>query len=110
MPWLDSQRALGIAEKWALTIFHCPLCLMKTKVVRPWIERVLPSFVTPVNMSWAFTTPTLSPYTRHDGCRKPKLAEAKPSTTSVRYLAKSGFLYRDTNSENRTDRSAWWFY
>src|SRR5580700_6917769 len=90
MPWLDSHRALGIAEKWALTIFHCPLCLMKTKVVRPWIEIILPSFVTPVNMSWAFTIPTVSPYTRHDGCRKPKLAEAKPSTTSLRYLAKSG--------------------
>ena len=51
MPWLDSQRALGIAEKWALTIFHCPLCLRKTKVVRPWMDRALPSLVTPVNMS-----------------------------------------------------------
>src|SRR6267142_6422111 len=89
MPRLDSQRALGIAEKWALTIFHCPLCLMKTRVVRPWIERVLPSFVTPVNMSWAFTLPTVSPYARHDGWRKPKLAEARFAMTSLRYLTKS---------------------
>jgi hypothetical protein len=48
MPWPDFQRAWGIAEKWALTIFHCPPCLMKTKVVRPWMDRTLPSFVTPV--------------------------------------------------------------
>src|ERR1700747_1994896 len=59
---------------------------MKTKVVRPWMDRTLQSFVTRVNMSWAFTIPTVSPYRRHDGCRKPKLAEAKPSTTSVEIL------------------------
>ena len=27
----------GIAEKWALTIFHCPPCLIKTRVVLPWM-------------------------------------------------------------------------
>src|SRR5580692_13178602 len=108
MPWLDSQRALGIAEKWALTIFQCPLCLilMKTKVVRPWIEIILPSFVTPANMSWAFTIPTVSPYTRHDGCRKPKLAEARPSTTSLRYFAKSGLPSNRYGTWSNTSRSS----
>jgi hypothetical protein len=47
----DSQSSQGIAEKWALTIFHCPLCLRKTKVVRPWMDRAFQSLVTPVNMS-----------------------------------------------------------
>src|SRR6266478_8042382 len=84
------QGVGGKCEKWALTIFHCVPCLTKTKVVRPWIAIGLPSLVTAVNMSYAFTIPTMSLYTRQDGCRKPKLAEAMPSKASVRNLANRG--------------------
>jgi len=46
-----SFHGCGSGEKWALTIFHCPPCLTKTKVVRPWMVCTLPSLVTPVKVS-----------------------------------------------------------
>ena len=81
MPWLDSQRALGIAEKWALTIFHSAL-FDEDQGSSAMDREGLAVF-------GDSRKHVMSIYDTHLVAVHATRAEARPAMTSLRYLAKS---------------------